>query len=100
MSKKSIIARSKKKYKLSAFWLEKRKQLKNLICLEKNLLKSFQLQKKFQKLAKNSSKTRFKRFCWKTGRNRGYFRDFSLSRHVLREFAHQAKLPGLIKASW
>jgi small subunit ribosomal protein S14 len=35
-----------------------------------------------------------------TGRPKGYFRDFGLSRHVLREMAHQGLLPGVKKSSW
>jgi small subunit ribosomal protein S14 len=34
------------------------------------------------------------------GRPRGYFKDFGISRHVLREYAHQGLLPGVRKASW
>jgi small subunit ribosomal protein S14 len=35
-----------------------------------------------------------------TGRPKGYYRDFGLSRHVLREMAHQGLLPGVRKSSW
>ena len=30
----------------------------------------------------------------------GVFRDFGLSRHVVREMAHQCLLPGVRKSSW
>lgn len=53
-----------------------------------------------QKLPRNSAKVRIRRRCWKTGRSRGYYRDFGLSRHVLREMAHQCLLPGVTKSSW
>ena len=48
----------------------------------------------------NSLPIRLKNRCWKTGRSRGFYRDFGLSRHVLREMAHECLLPGVIKASW
>ena len=48
----------------------------------------------------NSLPVRLRNRCWKTGRSRGVYRDFGLSRHVIREMAHQCLLPGLIKASW
>jgi small subunit ribosomal protein S14 len=51
-------------------------------------------------LPPNSLPIRLRNRCWKTGRSRGVYRDFGLSRHVIREMAHQCLLPGLIKASW
>ena len=38
--------------------------------------------------------------CLVTGRPRGYYKFFGLSRHVLREMAHSANLPGVTKSSW
>ena len=38
--------------------------------------------------------------CWVTGRSRGFYRDFGLSRHVVREMAHEGMIPGLKKSSW
>ena len=58
------------------------------------------LHNKLQKLPRNSSKIRIRNRCWKTGRPRGYYRDFGLSRHVLREMAHDCMLPGVTKSSW
>jgi small subunit ribosomal protein S14 len=100
MAKKSLIQRSIKKYLLNQKYLNKRNFLKkiNKTCL--NIFVSFKIQKSFQQFPKNSSQTRFKRFCWKTGRNRGFFRDFNLSRHILREMSHNCLLPGLTKSSW
>jgi small subunit ribosomal protein S14 len=75
-----------------------------------NLLKKYQNEGSFklkleihsnlQKLPRNSAKTRIRNRCWKTGRPRGFFRDFGLSRNVLREMAHQCLLPGVTKSSW
>ena len=67
---------------------------------ERNLDKIFVLQKKLQSMPPNSLPIRLRNRCWKTGRSRGVYRDFGLSRHVIREMAHQCLLPGLIKASW
>ena len=58
------------------------------------------LQKKLQKLPVDSSKVRLRNRCWKTGRSRGFYKDFGLSRHVIREMTHEGLLPGVIKASW
>ena len=38
--------------------------------------------------------------CMITGRARGYYRKFGVSRIVLRELALQGKIPGMRKASW
>jgi len=40
------------------------------------------------------------RRCELTGRSRGYYRKFRMSRIMLRELALQGKIPGMRKASW
>ena len=95
-----MIEREKKR-----IYLEKKYHLKraNLILeykKESNYLEKLNLHSKVQKLPRNSSKTRIRNRCWKTGRPRGVFRDFGLSRHVFREMVHQCLLPGVTKSSW
>ena len=58
------------------------------------------LHRQLQQLPRNSAPVRLHNRCRVTGRPRGYFRDFGLSRHVLREYALQGLLPGVVKASW
>jgi len=60
----------------------------------------FELNEKIQKLPRNSSRTRLRNRCWKTGRPRGYSRFFGLCRNAVRELAHECILPGVTKASW
>ena len=100
MVKKSLIQRSLKKYKLNQKYFNKRLKLKLFVKKIQHQVSFFQLQKSFQSLPKNSSLLRFNRFCFKTGRNKGYYRDFGLSRHVIREMANRCELPGLVKSSW
>lgn len=57
-------------------------------------------QKGFGKLGRNSSPARLKRRCRVTGRARGYYRKFGLSRIAMREMALRGELPGVRKASW
>jgi small subunit ribosomal protein S14 len=38
--------------------------------------------------------------CIMTGRPRGYYRKFGLSRIALRDLALRGELPGVVKASW
>ena len=58
------------------------------------------IQRKLQNLPRNSNPVRLHNRCLITGRPKGFFRDFGLSRHVLREMAHEGFLPGLTKSSW
>lgn len=44
--------------------------------------------------------SRVVRRCELTGRARGYYRKFRMSRIMLRELGLQGKIPGLRKASW
>ena len=95
-----MIEREKKRAKLQKQYSLKRISLLNQYRNEENFNLKMELQSKLQKLPRNSAKTRIRNRCWKTGRPRGVFRDFGLSRHVLREMAHQCLLPGVTKSSW
>ena len=55
---------------------------------------------KLSKLPRNSSKSRIRNRCALTGRPRGFYRKFGLSRIALRELASDGKLPGVVKSSW
>jgi small subunit ribosomal protein S14 len=44
--------------------------------------------------------TRHRNRCQITGRARGVYRKFGVSRIVLRELARQGLIPGMRKASW
>jgi small subunit ribosomal protein S14 len=100
MAKKSIIQREIKRNELYNKYKEKRTLLLFQFKNKKNLTLKQEIHNKIQKLPKNSSEIRIRNRCWKTGRARGYYRDFGLSRHVFREMAHQGFLPGIIKSSW
>ena len=100
MAKKSLIQRSIKKYLLNQKYLKQRNIFTKMQKQCGNVFESFKIQILFQSLPQNSSQTRFKRFCWKTGRNRGFFKDFNLSRHIIREMSHTGLFPGIIKSSW
>lgn len=51
-------------------------------------------------LPRDSSPTRHRNICALTGRSRGNYRKFKISRIKLRELALQGKIPGMRKASW
>jgi small subunit ribosomal protein S14 len=100
MAKKSMIEREKKRIRLTKKYALKRASLLKTYQAEENFNVKMELHSKLQQLPRNSSKTRIRNRCWKTGRPRGVFRDFGLSRHVFREMAHQCLLPGVTKSSW
>ena len=89
MSKKSVIARQKKRERMVEKYAEKRKKLK-----EEGRWEELDL------LPKNSSPVRLKNRCALTGRPRGYMRMFGISRIKFRELANQGLIPGVKKASW
>ena len=100
MAKKSMINRQKKRQKLVEKYAEKREALKEQFLSSTNQQEKLELHRQLQQLPRDSSPTRLHNRCWLTGRPRGYYRDFGLSRHVIREMAHQGLLPGVVKSSW
>ena len=95
-----MIQRELKRQRLVMKFAKKRENLKQLIKQASSLREKLALHRKLQKLPRNSAAVRLHNRCAITGRPKGYYRDFGLSRHVLREMAHEGFLPGVRKASW
>ena len=55
---------------------------------------------KLEKMPKDSNPIRVRNRCNLTGRPRGYYRKFGLSRIAFREMANKGIVPGVTKASW
>lgn len=101
MAKKSVQARNKKRQKLVAKFAQKRAMLKaKAVDLELPLEQRLEAQQELQLLPRDSSKSRVVNRCRITGRGRGVFRKFGLSRIKLRELALKGHIPGIVKASW
>jgi small subunit ribosomal protein S14 len=100
MAKKSMIEREKKRQQLVIKYSQKRVELKEQMKKASFLEEKLEIQRKLQNLPRNSNPVRLHNRCLITGRPKGFFRDFGLSRHVLREMAHEGFLPGLTKSSW
>nr|YP_009390094.1 ribosomal protein S14 [Sheathia arcuata]ART65458.1 ribosomal protein S14 [Sheathia arcuata] len=100
MAKKNMKERENKRNKLVTKYKLKRSDLKKQIKKENNFDQQLNLQRELQKLPKNSANIRLRNRCWLTGRSRGFYRDFGLSRHVFREMSHECLLPGITKSSW
>ena len=89
MARKSLIARQQRREGIVKKYAQKRKELK-----EKGDWEAL------AKLPRDSSSTRLHSRCNVTGRARGYYRKFGVSRLVFRELALEGKIPGIIKSSW
>ncbi|WP_174287279.1 30S ribosomal protein S14 [Sphingomonas bacterium] len=55
---------------------------------------------KMAELPRNANRTRIRNRCQLTGRPRGNYRKFGLSRIMLRELGNKGLIPGLTKSSW
>jgi small subunit ribosomal protein S14 len=55
---------------------------------------------KLAQLPRNGAAVRVRLRCKLTGRPRGNYRKFELSRIMLRELGNQGQIPGMVKASW
>jgi len=65
-----------------------------------NLKEKYYAQKKMNNIPRDASLSRQRKRCWKTGRSRGVYRMFGLSRHMLRNYTTAGDIPGLRKSSW
>lgn len=92
--------REAKRIKLVAKYKNKRSKLKEQIKQFNSFDEQLLIQEQLQQLPRDSVQSRLRNRCWLTGRGRGVYRDFGLSRHVLREMAHECLLPGVTKSSW
>lgn len=101
MAKTSMINRETKRAALVKRYAAKRAQLKEIIRNPKTGdAEREAATAKLQALPRDSSKSRLRNRCQITGRPRGYYRKFGLSRTKLREATMKGEIPGLGKASW
>nr|YP_011004397.1 ribosomal protein S14 [Asplenium antiquum]WPT27053.1 ribosomal protein S14 [Asplenium antiquum] len=100
MAKKSLIEKEKKKRKLVERYRITRQSLKKRIHSSLTIQEKLTISIKLQSLPRSSAPVRLRNRCSLTGRPRSNYRDFRLSRHVLREMAHTCLLPGVSKSSW
>ena len=101
MAKVSSIQKNISRSKLINKLSKRRKFLKSKIkdkniSLEERIL----FQNKLNELPRNSSAIRHRNRCELTGRSRGVYRKFGLSRIKIRELSMTGDLPGVVKSSW
>jgi small subunit ribosomal protein S14 len=101
VAKLSLINRDIKRAKLAEKFAPKRAALKAIIDDQSRTDEErYQARLQLQQLPRNSSPTRQRNRCAVTGRSRGVYSKFGLTRHKLREFSLRGEVPGMIKASW
>ena len=100
MARKSLVEREKLKIKLVSKFADKRAQLKEAQRTATTFEERMEAQRELQKLPRRSNPNRVVRRCALTGRPKGVYRKFGLSRSKLRELAMSGKLPGVKKSSW
>jgi len=101
MAKLSSVQKNLNRSRLIEKFSNKRKALKKKI-MDKNISieDRLKLQNKLNDLPRNSSNIRYRNRCKLTGRTRGVYRKFGLSRIKIRELSMSGDLPGMVKSSW
>ena len=101
MAKTSQVLRDKRRAKLIAKYAERRAELRRKL-KDPNVPTEdkFEIQAEFARMPRNSCPTRLTRRCRLTGRARGVYQKFGLSRIALREMTLSGELPGMRKSSW
>ena len=101
MAKKSSVEKNARRARMAKQYDKKRRALKAVAQdREAQPEERFAAQLKLAELPRNASKVRVRNRCALTGRSRGYYRKFALSRIALRDLASVGQIPGMVKASW
>lgn len=101
MAKVSMVQRELKREKLVNKYAKKRAELKAIIQNpETGFDELMEATRALNKLPRDASPVRQRNRCRVTGRPRGVYRKFGLSRNTLREAAMRGDIPGLKKSSW
>lgn len=101
MAKTSSVNRNTKRERMTARDKAKRAELKARVMDRTTPVEErFEATMKLAELPRNGAAVRVRLRCALTGRSRGNYRKFKLSRMMLRQMANTGMLPGVVKASW
>ena len=101
MAKKSSVLRNEKRKKMAAKQFSLRKELRaKAIDMKISDEDRYNARMKLQSLPRNGAKERVRNRCQLSGRSRGVYSKFMVSRIVFRAMAHQGLLPVVTKSSW
>ncbi len=101
MAKVSMVERDKKRRRLVTQYAKRRAALRAEV-RDASLApdERFAASLKLAAMPRNGARVRLRNRCEMSGRPRGYYRKFRLSRIALRELASRGQVPGVVKASW
>jgi small subunit ribosomal protein S14 len=101
MAKTSMVEREKRRARVVKKYAARRARLKELIRSPKSSPEERAAAvAALQAQPRDASAARQRNRCAITGRSRGVYRKFGLSRVKIREVAARGEIPGLAKASW
>ena len=96
-----MIARNRYREKLVKKYAERRKELLSIMHdINTSDADREEATRKFNNIPRDASPTRVRMRCEVTGRPRGNYRKFKLSRIKFRELSLQGLVPGVTKSSW
>ncbi len=101
MAKKSAINRNDKRKNIVRQQAPRSARLR-LIARDHSLPpeERFRAYLKLAELPRNGAAVRVRNRCAISGRPRGYYRKFEISRIALRDLASIGQIPGMVKSSW
>ena len=101
MAKQRAVERDVKRALLAKRFENRRAELKAMAKdLEISPEERFNARLKLAELPRNSAPVRQRLRCALSGRPRGNYRKFKLSRIARRELASAGQIPGMVKSSW
>jgi small subunit ribosomal protein S14 len=101
MARKSSVEKNKNREKLVNMHAAKRMRLKAMVRdKELPIEERFNAGLKLSEMPRNGARVRLRNRCEVTGRPRGYYRKFKMSRIALRDLGSTGQVPGLVKSSW
>jgi small subunit ribosomal protein S14 len=96
-----MVEREKRRARVVKKYAARRAKLKELIRSPRTSPEErAAAQAQLQSQPRDASASRQRKRCAITGRSRGVYRKFGLSRVKIREVAARGEIPGLAKASW
>ena len=101
MAKTSAVEKNRKRIRMVEKFSSRRARLK-AIATDQSIPaeERFSARLKLAELPRNSAPTRIRNRCELSGRPRGYYRKFKISRIALRDLASSGHIPGMVKSSW
>jgi small subunit ribosomal protein S14 len=101
MAKTSAIEKNRHRRAMVDKYATRRAQLRAIVRDRKRAPEErFEATLLLAELPRNSARVRVRNRCALTGRPRGFYRKFGMSRIAVRDLGSAGQIPGLVKSSW